>query len=208
MASVPTYYDMAIFQSKACVLRLRRLIVNHIRPVSKAKQTLRKPNSSHLLAQSVSPLWDNTAPHAERVLQAGKVHNLRQAACKIDGCTLDKNQIFSFWRQVGWPGKLRGYVLGRELRQGCIIPATAGGLCQLSNALYDAALTANFVILERHAHTNVIPGSLAETGRDATIFWNYVDLRFKTTIPILLKVNLTQEELIIEFWDDRLVSCV
>ena len=61
------------------------------------------------------------------------------------------------------------------------MPTIAGGLCQLSNALYDTALKANFEIIERHRHTKVIKSSLAEQDRDATVKWNYVDLRFKST---------------------------
>ena len=65
---------------------------------------------------------------------------------------------------------------GRELREGCIIPVVGGGLCQFECALTYAALSAGFEIIERHAHTQVIPLT-REVARDATVFWNYVDLR-------------------------------
>jgi len=65
---------------------------------------------------------------------------------------------------VGARRALRGFVAGRELREGCVIPSLGGGLCQLSNALYDAALKAGVEIVERHAHSQVIPASLAEVG--------------------------------------------
>jgi hypothetical protein len=94
---------------------------------------------------------------------------------------------------------LKGYVAGRELREGCLIPSIGGGLCQLSNALYDAALRAGFEIVERHAHTQVIPGSLAESGRDATVFWNYVDLRFKSEHPFRIEAALTRDSLVVRF---------
>jgi glycosyltransferase involved in cell wall biosynthesis len=90
-------------------------------------------------------------------------------------------------------------VAGRELREGCIIPSIGGGLCQLSNALYDAALSAGFEIVERHAHTQVIPGSLAEVGRDATVFWNYVDLRFKSSSPFRIEAMMDANLLIVRF---------
>ena len=106
--------------------------------------------------------------------------------------------IFSFWKQLGRPARSRGFVTGRMLQQGCIVPATGGGLCQLSNALYDVALNAGCEIVERHAHSRRIPGSAAEMDRDATVAWNYVDLRFHSTRPLLLRVRLTAEELIVE----------
>jgi vancomycin resistance protein YoaR len=94
-------------------------------------------------------------------------------------------------------------VRGRELRQGCLIPTVGGGLCQLSNALYDCALKAGLTIEERHAHTQVVPGSLAEIGRDATVFWNYVDLRFRSEHGFVLRVDLTPLELIVQLWEPR-----
>ncbi len=89
------------------------------------------------------------------------------------------NEVFSFWRHVGRPTRGRGFADGRELREGCIVPSVGGGFCQLSNALYAAALDAGCEIVERHAHSRRVPGSMAEAGRDATVFWNYVDLRFR-----------------------------
>jgi hypothetical protein len=65
----------------------------------------------------------------------------------------------------------------------------------LSNALFDAALTAGCEIVERHAHTRRLPGSMAAAGRDATIFWNYVDLRFRAPVDCQLDVRLHRGEL-------------
>ena len=79
------------------------------------------------------------------------------------------------------------------------MPTVAGGICQLSNALYDAALKANFQILERHRHTKVIKGSLAERDRDATVKWNYIDLRFKSDHAFRIEIDLTSEKLIVKF---------
>ena len=113
-----------------------------------------------VIAESATPLWTETEPE-ERFLVAGKIHNLRLAIRAINGIEIQARETFSFWRQVGRAVRRRGYVRGRELREGCIIPNIGGGLCQLSNALYDAALQANFEIIERHAHSGHC-GSLAK----------------------------------------------
>ncbi len=76
-----------------------------------------------------------------------------------------------------------------------MVPAVGGGLCQLSNALYDVALQAGCAIVERHAHSRVVPGSQAAIGRDATVAWNYVDLRFKAPRDLRLQVRLDRHEL-------------
>jgi hypothetical protein len=199
MEKVPGRSDMMVFQLKATILRLKRGYSNFSSPVYKWPQSNARP-SGIMLSESFSDLWDNSAPHPEQILQAGKVQNLRVALRKIDGCHIPANQTFSFWRQLGRPGREKGYVVGRELRQGCIIPTRAGGLCQLSNALYDAALKAKLEIVERHAHTQNIPGSLTEQGRDATVFWNYVDLRFKADTDLYIKAFLTSDKLMVQLW--------
>lgn len=78
-----------------------------------------------------------------------------------------------------------------------MLPTIGGGLCQLSNALYDAAIKANFKILERHRHSLVVEGSLAEVDRDATVKWNYIDLRFLSTQFFRIEVEMTSEKLIV-----------
>jgi glycosyltransferase involved in cell wall biosynthesis len=143
-------------------------------------------------------LWVG-ATEAEWILQAGKIHNLRLAIRAIDGIEIPAGKIFSFWQQVGKPSASRGFVAGRELRQGCIIPNIGGGLCQLSNALYDAALQANLEIIERYRHSQVIPGSLAEIDRDATVFWNYIDLKFRSTVDFRIEAMMDDNHLIVRF---------
>ncbi|MDQ9785799.1 VanW family protein, partial [Serratia marcescens] len=48
---------------------------------------------------------------------------------------------------------------------------------------------------ERHAHTRIVPGSRAAAGRDATVFWNYLDLRLRGRRPFRIEVRLTADEL-------------
>ncbi|MBK9154039.1 MAG: VanW family protein [Chloracidobacterium sp.] len=160
--------------------------------------------SSHaVIATSRTPLWTEIEPE-ERFLVAGKIHNLRLAARQLDGLEIPAGQVFSFWKNVGRASRFKGYVEGRELREGCIIPNVGGGLCQMSNALYDAALEAGLEIVERHAHTQVVAGSLAEKDRDATVFWNYVDLRFRSERPFRIEARLDEKDLIVRFRGEKL----
>lgn len=135
----------------------------------------------------------------ESSLQLGKVQNLRKACSRLHLAEVPADQTFSFWKQIGRATKSRGYAVGRELRQGCLIPTIGGGLCQLSNSLYELALQTGCEIQERHAHTAVVPGSAAAQGRDATVFWNYVDLRFAPVQDLLISVKLSADELILQF---------
>jgi hypothetical protein len=51
-----------------------------------------------------------------------------------------------------------------------------------------------------------VPGSAAEIGRDATVAWNYLDLRFRPKEAIRIQVHLTAEDLIVRFLAAQTVS--
>jgi hypothetical protein len=192
----PTFSDAISFSVRSNYLKLRRL-TKEIAGGPKKRQNTTVLRDAPIVAESRTPL--RTGGNESATLVLGKIQNLRVAARALNGIVIPANEVFSFWRQVGRPTKWKGYIVGREVREGCIIPTIGGGLCQLSNALYDAALKAGFVIVERHAHTRVIPGSLAEVGRDATVFWNYVDLRFISVDDFRIEVELSSHDLIVRF---------
>jgi hypothetical protein len=192
--AVPSRWQAALFVGKAWCFRVKRRLRD---PAGQKPRRLeRKPivAGGRRLAVSHSPLYANEAA-AEQPLQAGKVQNLRVATRYLHGLVIPAGELFSFWAQVPRPTRRLGFVRGRELREGCVIASVGGGLCQLSNALYDAALTAGCAIVERHAHSRRLPGSMAALGRDATIFWNYVDLRFRPAVDCQLEVTLDRDRL-------------
>jgi hypothetical protein len=194
----PSFWDALIFRAKASVFQLKRSFINTwIQPVQRypVSHTERKAEQI-ILAESITPLWTSQT-ETERHLLAGKIQNLRVAVQSLNTLEIPEQGVFSFWAQVGHPSARKGYVAGREIRQGCLIPSVGGGLCQLSNALYSVALDVGLEILERHAHTQVIPASLAEIGRDATVFWNYVDLRFRADQTIRIEAFLTADQLVV-----------
>jgi len=194
---LPTRTQAFIFRGKATLLQIKRGTENLLnRDLIFFSPT--NLEIQPIIAESITPLWTEKEP-GEQFLQAGKIQNLRIAVRRLNGLHIPGHQIFSFWKQVGKTTRRKGFVAGRELREGCIIPNIGGGLCQISNALYDAALKANFEIIERHAHSQVVRGSLAEQGRDATVFWNYVDLRFKSPNPFQIEAILDAENLKIRF---------
>jgi hypothetical protein len=112
-------------------------------------------------------------------------------------CSFLRARRSPFWRQVGKATARKGYRPGRMLQEGCMIPAIGGGLCQLSNALYQIALDSGCEIVERHRHSRTVPGSATAAGRDATVSWNYVDLRFRPAVDMQLAVELTADHLIV-----------
>ncbi len=169
------------------------------RPVEKPGRNVhcgrQSRRSSRIIGETTAELWDESANPQERELQLGKVQNLRVAARSLHGLEIPPGKAFSFWRQLGRPSRAKGYAIGRELREGCLIPTVAGGLCQLSSAIYNAALAAGLEIVERHAHSHPGVGLQAQENRDATVFWNYVDLRLRGDFAWRLEVSLSHDHL-------------
>lgn len=189
---LPTRWDAAWFAAKAGLLRLRRG-VRDLRDGPRRHLRSSALVDAPILGASTAPLW--AVDDDDALLTAGKVQNLRVAINGLHGVVVPAGQVLGFWRQVGRATSGRGFVVGRELREGCLVPSVGGGLCQLSNALYDAALSAGLEIVERHAHTRIVPGSQAMQGRDATVFWNYVDLRLRGAQAWRIEVDMDAQTL-------------
>ncbi len=177
------------------ILQARRSAVNAIYRVPKLKKGDPLPHLIHQVSTKLRPTEDP----AEYRLTLGKIQNLRLAAKKLNGIVLPAGETFSFWSVLGRLTTWRGYVVGREIREGCLIPNVGGGICQLSNALYQAALQIGCEIIERHPHTIAVPGSDAGRDQDATVAWNDIDLRFRATETMQIECRLTSDHLIVGF---------
>ena len=67
----------------------------------------------------------------------------------------------------------------------------------MSNSLHHVARAAGLEIIERHSHTTPVPGAAFAPEDDATVFWNYIDLRFRPAQDIVLRARLTADELVV-----------
>jgi hypothetical protein len=193
---------LVIHGIKANIHRTLRWIDDRSEPIAPARVS-RLLVELPLVAEDRSTLWNTVEDPREWPLEHGKVENLRVAARMLDGLEFEAGQVFSFWTQVGPPLRVRNFVLGRELREGCVVPGIGGGLCLLSNGLYAVARSAGFELLERHAHSRRPPGSRAAQGSDATVAWNYVDLRFRAAQAWRLEVRLDARALIVGVRTER-----
>lgn len=200
--TAPTRLSAAIFRAKVGILQARRAWVDFRHSVP--RHLHRKGATLPLtIAQSITPLHTDSCD-SEQWHQRGKIANLRLAAASLDGCFIPAGQIFSFWRQVGRASASRGFRRGRMLQEGCMIPSVGGGLCQLSNAIYQVALDSGCEILERHRHSRLVPGSATEQDRDATVAWNYIDLRFRAAVDFQFTAELTHDHLVVALHADVL----
>lgn len=132
---------------------------------------------------------------ADMRLQVNKVTNLRLAAKKLDGMVIRAGETFSFWRAIGRPTERDGYLTGMLLADGAVREGVGGGLCQMANLLYWMALHGPLTVTERHHHSlDVFPdsGRVLPFGSGASVFYNYVDLRFRndTSAAFRLRVGV------------------
>lgn len=133
-------------------------------------------------------------------LQENKIVNLSIAASKIDGIVISPGEVFSFWELVGKTTKAKGYIEGMQLSRGEVKTGFGGGICQLANLLYWMALHTPLTISERHHHSfDPFPdeGRVLPFGSGASVFYNYVDLRFRNTTEqsFQIRVWLTDDHL-------------
>ena len=117
----------ASFWFKSRLLIARRLVQSAITGelFHSYRRMAAAPNGTRLLARDEHRLY-SASDSREHDLELGKVQNLRIAAAAIDGIILEPGDIFSFWLAAGRPRRRNGYVIGRELRNGCMIPSVGG----------------------------------------------------------------------------------
>ena len=116
-----------------------------------------------------------------------RVTNLKIAASKIDGTVLLPGETFSYNTVVGKRTIAAGYKEAGIYANGQETTGLAGGICQISTTLFNAALYANMDIIEVHNHQFVPQYSSA--GRDATVVYGNKDLQFKNTRNYAIKID-------------------
>lgn len=107
---------------------------------------------------------------------ASRVHNVKLACKKINGCKIMPNAEFSFNGTVGKRTIENGFKQAKIISGGKFIEGVGGGVCQVSTTLYNAALLAGLQIKEVHAHSLSV--GYVPPSRDAMVSGTYCDLKF------------------------------
>lgn len=131
-------------------------------------------------------------------LQHNKVVNLRLATPHLDGLLIPPGATLSIWRRIGRTSARKGYLPGVQLSQGKVTVGVGGGLCQLANLIHWMGLHSPLQLTERHHHSfDPFPdeGRVLPFGSGASLFYNYVDLRFRNptdqTLQLMVWLNDT-----------------
>lgn len=103
--------------------------------------------------------------------------NLSLATAAIHGKTLLCGETFSFNKEAGERTEEKGYRYANVVVGDHLEPGLAGGICQVTTTLFDAATLAGLDFPEVHAHG--IPVGYVPPGMDAAVAWNYLDLKIR-----------------------------
>lgn len=117
----------------------------------------------------------------------GRSTNIEIATKSINGTILMPGEVFSFNDVVGDRTVERGYQEAGTYVGNKVEPGIGGGICQVSSALYRAAMRSNLRSTERTNHSMVV--GYMEPGLDATVSYGYLDYKFKNTydFPIYIE---------------------
>jgi vancomycin resistance protein YoaR len=111
------------------------------------------------------------------VTDVGRTANIVAATIMLDGFVLEPGATFSFNQVVGPRTIERGFHVAEEIINQELVPGVGGGVCQTSSTLYNAALLSGLEIVYRRPHSK--PLGYVPTGRDATVYYDSIDLRFR-----------------------------
>lgn len=198
----PTNRSKARLMLGTCYFSLRRVLLwgrmRHIFALKKSNDSLPFVYSSHR-----TPLL-RELKNTEMWMQYNKIANLRLAAARVNGILLHPGEVFSYWRLIGKPSRLKGYQKGMILVNGTVRPGVGGGLCQLSNLIFWMTLHTPLTVVERHRHAyDVFPDSnrTQPFGSGATCFYPYGDLMIRndTQETYQLQIHVGEKDLIGEW---------
>src|SRR5688572_30322382 len=96
----PTRWSSWVFAFKAVCFQALRLWRDWRHPVKRHARTAALKEAP-LRAEWCSDLWRDGSSPRERLLQLGKVQNLRVAARMLNGIEVPAEAEWSFWRHLG-----------------------------------------------------------------------------------------------------------
>jgi vancomycin resistance protein YoaR len=110
-----------------------------------------------------------------------RVVNIGRAAALLDGTVLGPGQTFSMNAALGERTVDRGFVPAPMIFGGRLVDSVGGGISQVATAVYNAAFFAGLEDVEHEPHSFYI--DRYPIGREATVVWGALDLRFKNDTP-------------------------
>ena len=119
---------------------------------------------------------------------SGRQNNLTLACSTLNNTTIENGKTFSFSKTVGRATSGKGYKKADVFRNGDVVEALGGGLCQVSTTLYNAVLKIpELKVTERHPHSNKVP--YIKSGKDAAVSYGAQDFKFVNNTGNTIKIK-------------------
>ena len=117
--------------------------------------------------------------------------NIGRAAEIVDGTLLEPGETFSLNETVGERTAANGFTEGYVISDGILVTDLGGGVSQMATTTFNAAFFAGMKDVEHKPHSFYI--DRYPVGREATVAWGAVDLKFQNDTPYgaLVTANVT-----------------
>jgi vancomycin resistance protein YoaR len=135
---------------------------------------------------------------------APRVGNIGRMAAAIDGKVVKPGETFSLNDATGPRTPANGYQEASVIVDGELVPGIGGGVCQVGTTLFNAVAEAGLEILTRSNHSLYI--SHYPIGRDATVDYGRLDLKFRNDTPygLLLRALVDTKALTVSVYSSPL----
>ncbi|KRE93539.1 hypothetical protein ASG76_13890 [Nocardioides sp. Soil774] len=117
--------------------------------------------------------------------------NIGRAAELVDGTLLKPGETFSLNGVVGERTEENGFTKGYIINDGILVQDLGGGVSQMATTTFNAMFFAGLEDVEHKPHSFYI--DRYPIGREATVAWGAVDLRFRNDTPygVLIDTSFT-----------------
>ena len=131
---------------------------------------------------------------------ANRINNVQLVSHLIDGTLIGPGATFSFNGTTGERTAEKGFKEAPVIINGELGTGIAGGVCQVSTTVFNAAYEAGLEITERTNHALYI--SHYPLGRDATVNYPDIDLKFVNDTPhwLLLRTFVGADSLVVNLY--------
>ena len=129
-----------------------------------------------------------------------RIHNVQLVSHLIDRTLIGPGATFSFNDTTGERTAAKGFMEAPVIINGELGTGVAGGVCQVSTTVFNAAYESGLEITERHNHALYI--SHYPLGRDATVNYPDLDLKFvnDTQHWLLLRTFVGSDSLVVNLY--------
>ena len=143
-----------------------------------------RADAEKLGVKEVTGKFTTRFPYAEY-----RNHNIGRAGELINNTLLRPGDTFSLNKTLGERTRKNGYVKGYIIRDGRFRMELGGGVSQSATTTFNAAFFAGLKDVEHRPHGLYI--NRYPAGREATVFWPDLDLRFKNNTDYGVLVQAT-----------------